>query len=237
MLENGDMPTAHRRPTPRLRELTFRFGLVVALCVVALVAGCSRNSPTGPSASSTPRPTPTQLGAPTQSPLPPPASRESAIAASNRVIQEDSATLLEIFKGKVPGNSLKAFETGAWLAYTNQFINEIGDEGDVLGAAGRPDIWLPDTTRSTTSTLANKGKTYPNAVVNLIGCFETQWDFVYKPGSPLSTPPGGPSNPASSPYSPYEVIVQYNPERRVWLITEENDLTNQPGASLCPPTS
>jgi hypothetical protein len=200
--------------------------LAGALSLGVLLAGCGASpvasispSPSAPAASN-------GQTRPTQVTVAPPSSESGAVEAATNVVRADETALFEIFEGRIPGDSLHSFETGSWLMYTNDFVNQIGDQGNIDGARGRPDLWLPDSAKSAVSTLVDGAKLYRFGTVELLGCFKSRWDFVYTSDAPT---------PAAAGFSPYEVTVQYQPARRVWLITHETDLTRKAGAPTCPP--
>jgi hypothetical protein len=153
---------------------------------------------------------------PTQKPVAPPTSQEDAFAAANNVVNADQQAFFDMFQG-ADGRSLFTFESGNYREFMTYFVHNA--EGGTL--TGQVDLWLPDYAKSTSATLVSEGEVYPYGIMRLTGCFQTRSSLVYEGESPTA---------AIGQFFPTELIVQYEPKTRVWLITDEfslNDLTPQ----------
>jgi hypothetical protein len=164
------------------------------------------------------RPIQAQVGAPR--------SRIAAVDEATKTIGADQLAFFEIFEGKIPGDSLRGFESGSYLKFTNDYINAIGDDENAGGVTGQADLWRPDPTKTHVTSLIDRGRTYQFGVVTMLGCFKSRSALAWISNTPSPTPQFG-------DLFPYEVTVQYSPTKHVWLITEEASLNNVVGLPTC----
>jgi hypothetical protein len=215
----------------------------VALGLACVLTGCLPR----PEASPTPNPTPAAtagsasdgfLAIATQAPTTAPATRRDALVAANRTIVADDNALFDIFAGTISGGSMSSFETGATLKNTNEFIDAIGDgdNGPADGVIGQANLWAPDDVRSTASTVTVDGRSYPFGRAVVFGCYTDRWQINYTSPDPTPAAPRS-AKPTPSDLNrtllPYRLTVQYQPSKRVWLISEQKALTGAPSAGLC----
>ena len=163
---------------------------------------------------------------PTSAPVPPPEREESAYAAAYETLAEDENTILEIVQGSLPPDSLKASETGDYLALTTSFLNALLEDETIVGASGVGNLWLPDHARSSASTLERGGESYPFGWVQMMGCFQVRWEVLRTPDAPAE-------DSTLNQLLPYAVELMYEPSARVWLITNETDLGGTTDAPNC----
>ena len=205
-----------------------RLGIfVIVACSAGLLVGCTSHPIPSPSPTPTSAPGTDNRARPTQKPVSPATSRQTAIAAATKTISADDSAFLEIFKGTIPGDSLEGFETGKLLTQTSDFINAVGDDEGADGASGEADRWFPDPTKTVVSALTSKGKRYPYATVQMSGCFQGRWKIDYASNAPTPAPTVG-------DFFLDRVTVQYQPTRHVWLISEEMSLNGDQGTPVCP---
>ena len=223
------------RMGPTFREAAVRgvVALTIGGTVVGLLAGCAQGS--SPTVSPTTSPTSSarvsRLG-PSLNPEAPPSSEREAFIAANKTVNDDEMTLFQVLQLKIPGDLFGTFEAGPYRTAMGNTINDDFEDAIEIGAdvyvyngmTGRAPLWFPRAKSSWASTLIVKGKSYPDGIVHLSGCFQDRRVFRYaysvESGSPTPTPLPTPISGAlaSNPLTPTRVTVQYQPAKRVWLI-------------------
>lgn len=189
---------------------------VSAALMVVTLCGCTAPTASGPSDSPSSSATSHAEGT-----FDPPANTTEAFEQANRVVSKDQEMLFAVFSGQLDAEALASIEAGAYLEATGGFIQ--ASEGGVV--SGAPDSWVPDPANATAKTLEHDGKSYPFGEVTLQGCLQTGYTIAYEGDSAPSGVIGQ--------YFPTEVVVQYEPTRRLWLIVRETSLTDNAGASEC----
>lgn len=209
--------------------------IVVAACVVSSAAAC------GVQPLEVVPPTPTSTGLPltlswsvtdegilfSQGPVLSPTSEAAAVAAALATIEADNWVVIALLRGGVDWNSVSAFERGSHLDDTTNFVTYVGDDQTFAGFEGQPPLWIPDVARTVVSDLAVDGGTYPYGLVRTIGCYESRGSIVWESDPPEPSPP----------FSPFEIVVEYDPQSQTWFVTEQTPLTDQDDAPECPPAS
>lgn len=235
----------------RRATLNLAAASVGVLCVAGILAGCApgRSAPIAPTASKAPsasaletRPTPRPVAAPT--------TERAALAAANEAVNDDELTLFLVYQNKIPGDLYGTFESGAYRS--TMFINANDDfesgiqvgsrDYGYSGMTGQVPLWFPNDAKSSTSTLVVKGKSYPHAIADLTGCIQDRRVFVFAYSvpegaatpTPFPTPISG-SVADPNQLTPARITVEYQPSKRVWLITKELTLPTKLAASLCHP--
>jgi hypothetical protein len=233
------------------REAAVRCAVALAIggTVVGVLAGCAQGSTAAARPTTSPSPS-TEVSrlAPALIPVDPPASARDAFVEANRAVNDDSVTLFLVLQRKISGDLYGTFEAGGYRAATGNTINDdfedtlqIGTESyGYGGVTGRAPLWFPSRGKSSASPLIVSGQSYPYGVVHLSGCFKDRRVFLFSylvsPGSPTPTPMPTPVSGtlSSNPLTPTKVTVQYQPAKRVWLITNETTLPGNQRVSLCP---
>ena len=157
----------------------------------------------------------------TQEPVDPPRSEESALKAANKTVQADQDAFFGSYTGTVSIESDAEFETGEYLALKEEFT--AGADGGTM--SGEPNRWVPNLARSSASGLLVDGTEYEFGEATLLGCFQSRSTLVYD-----SDPSPAPTSTGA--YFPTEVVLDYEPARRIWLISKMTSLSDF-GATEC----
>lgn len=203
--------------------------IAAAVCVVSLIAGCASWPSTIVLPTDSPSPTGDGHVGPTQDPLDPPTTREDALAAAHETMNANEEAIFGVVSGTAPLDSLGSFESGEYLAVMTDSLTGAGDDAGYVGITGQPNAWISDFESSSASTLVSEEQSYPFGVVHMVACLQSLWEFAY--ASKDEQPPS-----ELGRWFAYEMIIQYEPTRRIWLITEEEYVGDRAGAHSCPPT-
>jgi hypothetical protein len=201
--------------------------LYLGITLSLVISGCSANP--APSALATSSPTPlavidSQLR-PNRSQVAPPQSRDEAFAAAEKTVNGAEATLVGILRGEYAADSLNEFEAEAYLSTTNSFIDGLAESSSFEGIEGEASVWFPDSDSSTAEELISGGVAYPYGSVTQYGCFHSLWKVIDG---------GSPSGKSSvGEFLPARMTVNYEPTRRLWLITDGLSLVDSADAPSC----
>ena len=201
-------------------------GAAIALCALLSITGCTGSKPTHTTpASATSTPPPTPVADPTQNPVGPPASADEAFAAANKTINSFLEMNFEMTRNPDQGAGLiKGYATGRALALEEDALNNLAMNKQ--RATGSRVTWQANAGLSYTGTVTQSGKSYPNGVAYMVGCADASG--VKWTAAPGHTPPA-----LATPVNAAKYTVEYQPDLRIWMITDEGLITGQAGAPQC----
>jgi hypothetical protein len=217
------------RIEPTIGRARFRaaMGTVIALCLAVALTGCDALAGANVRPPKTPSSATADTVPLTQKQTKPPTSREAALTAATKAIGADQLAFFHVFEGTIPAKTLDEYEGGIWLTANHAELDSLRSNADFDGAIGKVSLWFPEYKRSSTLPLKSGGRSYSFGLVQTLGCLQFRWKFAYQSDA-------APPAPTATESFPYDITVQYEPSKRVWLVTNLTELSDQAGAHKCP---